>query len=155
MTDPIADMLTRIRNALVAKHETVEIPASKMKSAIADILLKEGYVAAVKFVEEGVSGKLVITLKYVGKRQSVINGLQRVSKPGLRTYSGVEKMPKVMDGGRAWIPFEGLRTYSGVEKMPKVMDGLGVAILSTNKGVMTDKQAKAANVGGEVLCYIW
>lgn len=130
MTDPIADMLTRIRNALMVNKEVVEVPSSKMKKAIADIMLSEGYVSDVKLVEDGLSGKLVITLKYFGKRQPVINGLLRVSKPGLRTYSGVEKMPKVMDG-------------------------LGVAILSTNKGVMTDKQAKAENVGGEVLCYIW
>ena len=130
MTDPIADMLTRIRNALMVNKEVVEVPSSKMKKAIADIMLAEGYVSDVKLVEDGLSGKLVITLKYFGKRQPVINGLQRVSKPGLRTYAGVENMPKVMDG-------------------------LGVAILSTNKGVMTDKQAKAANVGGEVLCYVW
>jgi small subunit ribosomal protein S8 len=130
MTDPIADMLTRIRNALMVNKETVEIPSSNMKKAIADIMLNEGYVSDVKLVEDGLSGKLVITLKYAGKKKSVINGLQRVSKPGLRTYAGVEKMPKVMDG-------------------------LGIAIVSTNKGVMTDKQAKAANVGGEVLCYIW
>ena len=130
MTDPIADMLTRIRNALMVNKEVVEVPSSKMKKAIADIMLSEGYVSDVKLVEDGLSGKLVITLKYAGKCQPVINGLQRVSKPGLRTYAGVENMPKVMDG-------------------------LGVAILSTNKGVMTDKQAKAANVGGEVLCYIW
>ena len=130
MTDPIADMLTRIRNALMVHKETVEVPSSKMKKAIADIMLNEGYISGVEVAEDGAFSKLVITLKYVGKRQSVINGLQRVSKPGLRTYSGVEKMPKVMDG-------------------------LGVAILSTNKGIMTDKQAKAANVGGEVLCYIW
>jgi small subunit ribosomal protein S8 len=130
MTDPIADMLTRIRNALMVNKETVEIPASNMKKAIAQIMLNEGYVSDVKFEEDGVVGKIVITLKYAGKKKSVINGLQRVSKPGLRTYSGVEKMPKVMDG-------------------------LGIAIVSTNKGVMTDKQAKAANVGGEVLCYIW
>ena len=130
MTDPIADMLTRIRNALMVNKEVVEVPSSKMKKAIADIMLSEGYVSDVKLVEDGLSGKLVITLKYAGKRQPVINGLQRVSKLGLRTYAGVETMPKVMDG-------------------------LGVAILSTNKGVMTDKQAKAANVGGEVLCYIW
>jgi small subunit ribosomal protein S8 len=130
MTDPIADMLTRIRNALMVNKETVEIPASNMKKAIADIMLNEGYVSDVKYVDEGVASKIVITLKYVGKKKSVINGLQRVSKPGLRNYAGVEKMPKVMDG-------------------------LGIAVISTNKGVMTDKQAKAANVGGEVLCYIW
>jgi small subunit ribosomal protein S8 len=130
MTDPIADMLTRIRNALMVNKETVEIPASNMKKAIAEIMLKEGYVSDVKYVDEGVVGTIVITLKYAGKRKSVINGLQRVSKPGLRAYANVEKMPKVMDG-------------------------LGIAIISTKKGVMTDKQAKAANVGGEVLCYIW
>jgi small subunit ribosomal protein S8 len=130
MTDPIADMLTRIRNAWVVNKETVEIPSSNMKKSIADILLKEGYVSDVKLVEDGLAGKIVITLKYAGKKKPVINGLKRVSKPGLRTYAGVEDMPKVMDG-------------------------LGVAIISTNKGVMTDKQAKAENVGGEVLCYIW
>ena len=127
MTDPIADMLTRIRNALMVNKEVVEVPSSKMKKAIADIMLAEGYVSDVKLVEDGLSG---ITLKYYGKKQPVINGLKRVSKPGLRTYAGVENMPKVMDG-------------------------LGIAILSTNRGVMTDKQAKAENVGGEVLCYIW
>lgn len=130
MTDPIADMLTRVRNALAVNKETVEIPSSNMKKAIADIMLKEGYVEDVKLVEDGYSGKLVLTLKYVGKKKSVINVLQRVSRPGLRVYANVENMPKVMDG-------------------------LGIAIISTNKGVMTDKQAKAANVGGEVLCYIW
>ncbi len=130
MTDPIADMLTRIRNAIMVKKETVEVPSSNMKKAIADILLSEGYVSDVKVVEDGYTGKLNITLKYVGKRRSVINGLKRISKPGLRTYAGVEDMPRVMDG-------------------------LGIAILSTNKGIMTDRQAKAANVGGEVLCYVW
>ena len=130
MTDPIADMLTRIRNALAVNKETVEIPSSKMKKAIADIMLKEGYVSDVKLVEDGYAGKLVVTLKYAGKKKSVINALQRISRPGLRVYANVENMPKVMDG-------------------------LGIAIISTNKGVMTDKQAKAANVGGEVLCYIW
>ncbi len=130
MTDPIADMLTRIRNALAVNKETVEIPSSNMKKAIADIMLKEGYVQDVKLVEDGYSGKLVVTLKYVGKKKSVINALQRVSRPGLRVYANVENMPKVMDG-------------------------LGIAVISTNKGVMTDKQAKAQGVGGEVLCYIW
>lgn len=130
MTDPIADMLTRIRNAIMVNKDTVEIPSSNMKKAIADILLAEGFVSDVKFEEDGYNGKLVLTLKYVGKRQSVINGLKRVSKPGLRSYAGVENMPKVLDG-------------------------LGIAILSTNKGIMTDRQAKAANVGGEVLCYVW
>ena len=130
MTDPIADMLTRVRNAIRANKETVEIPSSNMKKAIADIMLAEGYVSDVKVAEDGYNGKILITLKYVGKKQNVINGLKRVSKPGLRTYAGVENMPKVMDG-------------------------LGIAVLSTNKGIMTDKQAKAQNVGGEVLCYIW
>ena len=130
MTDPIADMLTRVRNALAANKETVEVPSSNMKKAIADILLKEGYVSNVEFKDDGYNGKLIITLKYVGKKKPVINSLKRVSRPGLRVYSDVETMPKVMDG-------------------------LGIAILSTNKGILTDKQAKAANVGGEVLCYIW
>ena len=130
MTDPIADMLTRIRNALTAKHETVEMPGSNMKRAIADILLKEGYVKDVKYVDDNLSGKIVITLKYSEGNKSVISGLKRVSKPGLRHYSGAEKMPKVLGG-------------------------LGTAIVSTSKGIMTDKQAKAANVGGEVLGFIW
>ena len=130
MTDPIADMLTRVRNALRANKETVEVPASNMKKAIAEILLKEGYVSNVELQEDGYNGKLVITLKYVGKKNPVIHSLKRVSRPGLRVYSDVCDMPKVMDG-------------------------LGIAILSTNKGVMTDKQAMAQNVGGEVLCYIW
>ena len=130
MTDPIADMLTRIRNAIMVNKDTVEVPSSNMKKAIADILLEEGYISDLKLVEDGYSGKLLITLKSVGKKQSVMNGLKRISKPGLRSYSGVEDMPKVLDG-------------------------LGIAILSTNKGIMTDRKAKAANVGGEVLCYIW
>ncbi len=129
MTDPIADMLTRIRNAIIAKKDTVEIPASKMKKAIADILLSEGYVKDVKIVEDGYNGKIVVALKYENK-QSVIGGLERASKPGLRKYAGIENMPKVLGG-------------------------FGTVILSTNKGIMTDKQAKAANVGGEVLCYVW
>ena len=129
MTDPIADMLTRIRNALMVKKDTVEVPSSNMKKAIADIMLAEGFISDVKLVEDGFSGTLQITLKYADKRP-VINGLKRISKPGLRTYAGVENMPKVLNG-------------------------LGIAVLSTNKGIMTDKQAKAANVGGEVLCYIW
>ena len=130
MTDPIADMLTRIRNALTVKKETVEIPSSNMKKAIADILLAEGYVKDVRFAEDGYNGKLVLTLKYTDKNESVISGLQRVSKPGLRTYSGAGNMPKVLGG-------------------------VGIAIVSTNKGIMTDKQAKAQNVGGEVLCYVY
>ncbi len=130
MTDPIADMLTRVRNALAANKEKVEIPSSNMKKAIADIMLDEGYISDVKYEEDGYNGKIVISLKYVGKKKPVINGLKRVSRPGLRVYSDVETMPSVMDG-------------------------LGIAILSTNKGIMTGKQAKAQNVGGEVLCYIW
>ena len=130
MTDPIADMLTRIRNALMVKKETVEIPSSNMKKAIADILLKEGYIKDVRFEEDGYNGKLVLTLKYTDKNQSVISGLERVSKPGLRAYSGAANMPKVLGG-------------------------YGIAIISTNKGIMTDKQAKAQNVGGEVLCYVY
>ena len=129
MTDPIADMLTRIRNALTVRKETVEIPASKMKKEIARILLEEGYVSNVEFVEDEHNGKLVVTLKYADGR-SVIGGLRRVSKPGLRTYSGAQVMPKVLGG-------------------------FGIAIVSTNQGIMTDKQAKRANVGGEVLCYVW
>ena len=130
MTDPIADMLTRVRNAIRANKETVEVPSSNMKKAIAEILLNEGYVNSVDYADDGYNGKIVITLKYIGKKKSVINGLKRVSRPGLRVYSDVETMPRVMDG-------------------------LGIAVLSTNKGIMTDKQAKAQNVGGEVLCYIW
>lgn len=129
MTDPIADMLTRIRNAIMVNKETVEIPASKAKKAIADILLDEGYVEDVKVVENGYNGTIVITLKYVDK-QSVINGLERVSKPGLRAYTDVANMPKVIGG-------------------------LGIIILSTNKGIMTEKKAKKENVGGEVLCRVW
>ena len=129
MTDPIADMLTRIRNAIKSNKETVEIPASNMKKAIAEILLNEGWVKDVKIVEDGYNGKIVITLKY-NEKKSVISGLQRVSKPGLRTYSGIADMPKVLGG-------------------------LGTVSLSTNKGILTGKQAKAQNVGGEVLCYVW
>ena len=129
MTDPIADMLTRIRNALTAKHETVEVPASNMKKAIANILLEEGYVKNVEFVDDGLSGKLVIALKYADGK-SVISGLKRVSKPGLRNDAGADNMPKVLGG-------------------------LGTAIVSTSKGIMTDRQAKAANVGGEMLCFVW
>lgn len=130
MSDPIADMLTRIRNAITAHHDTVEIPGSNMKRAIAAILLEEGYVKNVENVDDGLSGKIVVTLKYADGNKSVISGLKRVSKPGLRTYSGAEKMPKVLGG-------------------------LGTAIVSTSKGIMTDKQAKAANIGGEVLCFVW
>ena len=129
MTDPIADMLTRIRNAITAHKETVEIPASNEKKAIAEILHVEGWVKDVKVVEDGYNGKIVITLKYDDKK-SVISGLQRVSKPGLRAYAGVANMPRVLGG-------------------------FGTVILSTNKGIMTGKNAQAANVGGEVLCEIW
>ena len=129
VTDPIADMLTRIRNALTAKHSDVKIPTSKVKTAIADILLEEGYIEAVEKVEDGVNSYLNITLKY-GAGRSVINGLKRVSKPGLRVYANCEDLPKVLNG-------------------------LGIAIISTSKGIMTDKQARTANVGGEVMAYIW
>ena len=128
MTDVIADMLTRIRNALNAKHETVEITASNTKKAIADILLKEGYISDVKIVE-GVQGTIVVTLKYDGNKP-VITGLKRVSKPGLRVYVGTEEVPQVLGG-------------------------LGIAILSTSKGIMTGKEAKKAHQGGEVLAYVW
>ena len=130
MTDPIADMLTRIRNGLTVHKETVEVPSSKMKSAIAQIMLEEGYLKGVELVEDGFNGKLVLTLKYTDDNRSVINGLKRVSKPGLRTYSGAKKMPKVLGG-------------------------FGIAIVSTNQGIMTDKQAKLKNVGGEVFCYVY
>ena len=128
MTDVIADMLTRIRNALSAKHETVEIPASNTKKAIADILLKEGYINGVDFVE-GIQGTIVITLKY-DKARPVISGLKRVSKPGLRIYVGTDEIPEVLGG-------------------------LGIVILSTSKGIMTGKDAKKAHQGGEVLAYVW
>lgn len=131
MTDPIADMLTRIRNALTAKHETVEVPASKIKVAIAEILVKEGYVKGFEIVEGAVQDNIVITLKYAPvKGQHVVTGLKRVSTPGLRVYAGVENLPKVLNG-------------------------MGIAILSTSKGILTDKEAKAQHVGGEVLAYIW
>ena len=129
VTDPIADMLTRIRNALTAKHETVEVPASKMKKAIADILLNEGYISNVELKEDGVQGSILVTLKY-SKEGNVISGLKRISKPGLRVYAKSNEIPKVLNG-------------------------LGVAILSTSKGIMTDKQARANNLGGEVLAFVW
>ena len=131
MTDPIADMLTRIRNALTAKHETVEVPASKIKVAIAEILVKEGYVKGFEVVDGAVQNNIVITLKYAPvKGQKVVTGLKRVSTPGLRVYAGVDNLPKVLNG-------------------------MGIAILSTSKGILTDKEAKAQHVGGEVLAYIW
>ncbi len=130
MTDPIADMLTRIRNALIAKHEAVEVPASNMKKEIARLLLQEGYITSYELVEGEVQNKLVITLKYGPNGEKVINGLKRISKPGLRIYAGHDELPKVLGG-------------------------LGIAIISTPKGVMTDKEARKANHGGEVLAYIW
>ena len=130
ITDSIADMLTRIRNANSAKHDTVQIPASNMKKAIAQILVDEGYVKSFKVIDDGKQGMIAIALKYGPNKSQVITGLRRVSKPGLRIYTNCEEMPKVMKG-------------------------LGVAILSTSKGVMTDKEARKANVGGEVLAFIW
>ena len=129
-SDPIADMLTRIRNANSAKHETVDIPASNMKKAIAQILLDEGYIASYKVIEDDKQGVIRVTLKYGENKSQVITGLRRVSKPGLRIYSNVEDMPKVMKG-------------------------LGIAIVSTSKGIMTDREARKQNVGGEVLAFVW
>ena len=129
MSDVIADMLTRIRNANNAKHETVDIPASGMKKAIADILVKEGYIKGYNIVEDGKQGIIRVTLKYNGKDKA-IKGLRRVSKPGLRIYASCEDMPRVMSG-------------------------LGVAIVSTSKGIMTDKEARKNNIGGEVLAFVW
>ena len=129
ISDVIADMLTRIRNANDAKHETVDIPASNLKKSIAEILLEEGYIKNYQIVEDGKQGIIRVALKYAGK-QKVIHGLRRVSKPGLRIYSNCEDMPKVMNG-------------------------LGIAIVSTSKGVMTDKKARALNVGGEILAFVW
>ena len=129
ISDVIADMLTRIRNANNAKHATVDVPASNMKKSIADILVAEGYVKGYQVIVDGKQGIIRITLKYVGK-QKAIQGLRRVSKPGLRIYSNCEDMPKVMNG-------------------------LGIAIVSTSKGIMTDKQARKANVGGEILAFVW
>ena len=130
ISDVIADMLTRIRNANSAKHETVDIPASNMKKAIADILLAEGYIKSVQVIEDGKQGMIRITLKYGAGKSKVIHGLRRVSKPGLRIYASCEDMPKVMNG-------------------------LGIAIVSTSKGIMTDKKARRENVGGEVLAFVW
>ncbi len=131
MTDSIADMLTRIRNANIAKHDTVDIPASKMKISIAEILLNEGYIRSYNVVEDGAFKTIHIELKYgAGKSERIISGLKRVSKPGLRVYAGKEDLPKVLGG-------------------------LGIAIISTNQGVITDKEARKRNVGGEVLAFIW
>ena len=131
MSDPIADMLTRIRNANTAKHDTVDVPASKMKLAIANILVDEGYIAKYDLVEDGAFKTIHITLKYgADKNEKVISGLKRISKPGLRGYANTEDIPKVLGG-------------------------LGTAIISTNKGVVTDKEARKLGVGGEVLCFVW
>ena len=131
MSDPIADMLTRIRNANTAKHDTVDVPSSKMKLAIADILVKEGYVAKYEIVEDGNFKNIRITLKYgADKNEKIISGLKRISKPGLRVYAGKDELPRVLGG-------------------------LGIAILSTNQGVITDKEARKLQVGGEVLAFVW
>ena len=130
ITDPIADMLTRIRNANNAKHDTVDVPASNLKKAIAQILLDEGYIKSFELVDNGNQGIIRITLKYQAKKQQVISGLRRVSKPGLRVYAGAEELPRVLKG-------------------------LGIAIVSTSKGVMTDKKARALHIGGEVLAFVW
>ena len=130
ITDPIADMLTRIRNANNAKHDTVDVPASNMKKAIAQILLDEGYIKNFQLIDDGTQGVIRITLKYGAGKEKVISGLRRVSKPGLRVYAGAEELPKVLRG-------------------------LGIAIVSTSKGVMTDKKAREAHVGGEVLAFVW
>ena len=130
ISDVIADMLTRVRNASNARHETVDIPASNMKKAIADILLAEGYIKGVQVIEDGKQGMIRIALKYEAGKQKVIHGLRRVSKPGLRIYSNYEDMPKVKNG-------------------------LGIAIVSTSKGIMTDKAARREKVGGEILAFVW
>ena len=130
ITDPIADMLTRIRNANSSKHESVNVPASKLKIEIARILKEEGYIAGYEAIDDGLQGVIKITLKYAANKQKVITGLKRVSKPGLRVYASKDELPKVLRG-------------------------LGIAIISTSKGIMTDKEARKANVGGEVLAFIW
>ena len=130
ITDPVADMLTRIRNANTAKHESVDVPASNLKKAIAKILLDEGYIKSYEVVEDGTQGVISIQLKYLAGKEKVISGLRRVSKPGLRVYAGADELPRVLKG-------------------------LGIAIISTSKGVMTDKAARANHVGGEVLAFVW
>ena len=130
ITDPIADMLTRIRNANTAKHETVDVPASSMKKAIAEILNDEGYIKGYQLIEDGKQGVIRITLKYGQNKEKVISGLKRVSKPGLRIYAGADELPRVLKG-------------------------LGIAIISTSKGIMTDKKARAEHIGGEVLAFVW
>ena len=130
ITDPVADMLTRIRNANTAKHESVDVPASNLKKAIAKILLDEGYIKSYEVVEDGTQGVIRIQLKYLAGKEKVISGLRRVSKPGLRVYAGADELPRVLKG-------------------------LGIAIISTSKGVMTGKTARANHVGGEVLAFVW
>ena len=130
ITDPIADMLTRIRNANNAKHDTVDVPASNMKKSIAQILLDEGYIKAFEVIENGTQGTIKVTLKYSANKEKAISGLRRVSKPGLRVYAGADELPRVLKG-------------------------LGIAIISTSKGIMTDKKARELHVGGEVLAFIW
>ena len=130
ITDPIADMLTRIRNANSAKHETVDVPASNMKKSIAQILLDEGYIKSFQLVDDGTQGVIRITLKYNAGKERVISGLRRVSKPGLRCYAGADELPRVLRG-------------------------LGIAIISTSKGLMVDRKARKEGLGGEVLCYVW
>ena len=130
VTDPIADMLTRIRNAQTARHETVLVPDSKTKRAIANILLNEGYISKVDVIENKVQGNIKITLKYTDKNTKVITGIKRISKPGLRIYAQLEDLPKVLNG-------------------------LGIAIISTSKGIVTDKEARKLGLGGEVLAYVW
>ena len=130
ITDPIADMLTRIRNAGAARHATVEIPASSMKKAIAQILLDEGYIKAFEVIENGTQGTIKVTLKYSANKEKAISGLRRVSKPGLRVYAGADELPRVLKG-------------------------LGIAIISTSKGIMTDKKARELHIGGEVLAFVW
>lgn len=130
ITDPVADMLTRIRNANTAKHEKVDVPASNLKKSIAQILLDEGYIKSFEIVDDGTQGIIRIQLKYLAGKEKVISGLRRVSKPGLRVYAGADELPRVLKG-------------------------LGIAIISTSKGVMTDKKARANHVGGEVLAFVW
>jgi small subunit ribosomal protein S8 len=130
MNDPIADMLTRIRNAQIAKHDSVLMPASNMKKAIAKILLDEGYIRSVDFIDDGIQGQIKISLKYAQGKTTVIKGLKRISKPGLRVYAKSDELPKVLGG-------------------------LGIAIISTSKGVLSDRDARSAGVGGEVLAYVW
>ncbi len=130
MTDPIADMLTRVRNANRMRHEKVEMPASRLKADILTVLKKEGFIVDYSVVKDGAQGKIVVTLKYTDTKERVIKGLKRISKPGLRVYTSVDELPKVLNG-------------------------LGVALISTSKGIMTDREARLAQVGGEVLAYVW